>query len=147
MSFLHCNSGIERRQSFGSQNFYYRECTCIFFYFYHYIRKQNMILYLISLNTHLSLCKVKANLYQQDNCHFIKTHLASLFQSQVRLSPVQLFATPWTAVLQAPLSMGFSRQEYWSGLPCCPPGDLSDQGLLNCRRILYRLSHQRSQTL
>ena len=33
--------------------------------------------------------------------------------------------TPWTAACQAPLSMGFSRQEYWSGLPCPPPGDLS----------------------
>ena len=40
------------------------------------------------------------------------------------LSCVRLFATPWTVVFQAPLSMGFSRQEYWSGLPCCPPGDL-----------------------
>ena len=35
-------------------------------------------------------------------------------------------ATPWTVALQAPLSMGFSRQEYWSGLPCPPPGDLSN---------------------
>ena len=41
-------------------------------------------------------------------------------------SCVQLFATPGTVALQAPLSMGFSRQEYWSGLPCPPPG-----GLLN----------------
>ena len=32
----------------------------------------------------------------------------------------------WTVVRQAPLSMGFSRQEYWSGLPCPPPGDLTD---------------------
>ena len=38
------------------------------------------------------------------------------------LSHVQLFATPWTVALQAPLSMGFSRQEYWSALPCPPPG-------------------------
>ena len=36
-------------------------------------------------------------------------------------SRVQLFATPWTVAHQAPLSMGFSRQEYWSGLPCPPP--------------------------
>ena len=34
------------------------------------------------------------------------------------ISFVQLFATPWTVAHQAPLSMGFSRQEYWSGLPC-----------------------------
>ena len=42
------------------------------------------------------------------------------------LSRVQLFVTPWTVACQAPLSMGFSRQEYWSGLPCPPPGDLPD---------------------
>ena len=40
------------------------------------------------------------------------------------LSCVQLFATPWTVAHQAPLSMEFSRQEYWSGLPCPSPGDL-----------------------
>ena len=44
-------------------------------------------------------------------------------------SRVQLFATPWTVAYQAPLSMGFSRQEYRSGLPCHPPGDLPDPGI------------------
>ena len=39
---------------------------------------------------------------------------------------VRLFATLWTVALQAPLSMGFSRQEYWSGLPFPSPGDLPD---------------------
>ena len=43
-------------------------------------------------------------------------------------SHVQLFATPWTVACQAPLSMGFSRQEYWSGLPCPPPGIFPTQG-------------------
>ena len=43
-------------------------------------------------------------------------------------SRVRLWVTPWTAVCQAPLSMGFSRQEYWSGLPCPPPGVLSNPG-------------------
>ena len=37
--------------------------------------------------------------------------------------------TPWTVAHQFPLSMGFSRQEYWSGLPCPPPGDLPDPGM------------------
>ena len=45
------------------------------------------------------------------------------------LSCVRLFATPWTVALQAPLSMGFPRQEYWSGLPFPSPGDLSDPGI------------------
>ena len=42
---------------------------------------------------------------------------------------VQLFAIPWIAPCQAPLCMGFSRQEYWSGLPCPPLGDLPDPGI------------------
>ena len=45
------------------------------------------------------------------------------------LSRVQLFAAPWTAACQAPLSMKFSRQEHWSGLPLPPPGDLSKPGI------------------
>ena len=44
------------------------------------------------------------------------------------LSRVRLFVTPWTIPRQAPLSMGSSRQEYWSGLPCPPPGDLPNPG-------------------
>ena len=44
------------------------------------------------------------------------------------LSRVRLFATPWTVAHQAPPSMGFPRQEYWSGLPFPPPGDLPDPG-------------------
>ena len=45
------------------------------------------------------------------------------------LSFVQLFATLWTVALRAPLSMGFSWQEYWSGLPFPPPGALLDSGI------------------
>ena len=44
------------------------------------------------------------------------------------LSRVRLFATPWTVAYQAPPSVGFSRQEYWSGLPFPSPGDLSNPG-------------------
>ena len=59
------------------------------------------------------------------------------------LNHVQLFATSWTKTRQAPLAMGFSRQQYWSGLPFPPPGDLSDPGIepssISCigRWILY----------
>ena len=45
------------------------------------------------------------------------------------LSHVQLFATPWTVAYQALLSMGFSREEYWNGLLCPPPGDRPDPGI------------------
>ena len=41
-------------------------------------------------------------------------------------SPVRLFEIPWTVTCQAPLSMGFSRKEHWSGLPCPPARDLTD---------------------
>ena len=44
-------------------------------------------------------------------------------------SRVLLFVTPWTVAHQFPLSVGFSRQKYWSGLPCPPPRDLPDPGI------------------
>ena len=54
-------------------------------------------------------------------------------------------ANPWTVALQVPLSMGFSRQEYWTGLPFPSPGIFLTQGLKPglslCRQILYCLSH------
>ena len=45
------------------------------------------------------------------------------------LSRVRLFATPWTAAHQAPLYLGFSRQEYWSGLSCPSPRNLPNPGI------------------
>ena len=45
------------------------------------------------------------------------------------LSRVRLFVIPWTVAYQAPLSMGFSRQEYWSGFPFPSPGDLPNPGI------------------
>ena len=60
-------------------------------------------------------------------------------------SHIRFFVTPWTVAHQAPLSMGFSRQDYWNGLPCPPPGDLPNPGIIpaslmfSCidRRVLY----------
>ena len=49
------------------------------------------------------------------------------FHLVTKLCPT--LATPWTAAYQAPLSMGFSRQEYWNGLPFLSPGDLPDPGI------------------
>ena len=51
---------------------------------------------------------------------------------------VQFFTGPWTITLQAPPYMGFSKQEYWSGLPCPPPKDFPDLGI-GCvgRQALY----------
>ena len=53
---------------------------------------------------------------------WLKTHV-------VVQSSCPTLATPWTVACQAPLSMGFSRQEYWSGLPFPLPGDLLDPGI------------------
>ena len=62
---------------------------------------------------------------------------------------VQFFATPWTVARQAPLSMGFPRQEYWSRVPFPSPGDLPSWGIkpadlhvLHCRQVLSPLSDQ-----
>ena len=72
--------------------------------------------------------------------------------SEVKLlSRVQLFATPWTVAYQAPRPMGFSGQEYWSGLPFPSPGIFptqgSNPGVPHCRQTLYRLSYQGSYTV
>ena len=72
-----------------------------------------------------------------------------------RFSRVWLFVTPRTVAHQAPLSMGFSRQEYWSGLPCPPPGDLPNPGIepkslmSTCigRWVLYHSCHLESHSL
>ena len=58
------------------------------------------------------------------------TLLILISESEVKsLSHDQLFATPWTVDYEDPQSMGFSRQEYWSGLPFPSPGDLPDPGI------------------
>ena len=56
-------------------------------------------------------------------------HLCNYKVKVKLLSRIQLFATPWTVAYQAPPSMGFSRPEYWSGLPFPSPGDLPIPGV------------------
>ena len=65
---------------------------------------------------------------------FERSDLRACMHAQ-SLSPVRLFATPWTVAHQAPLSMGFSRQEYWSGLPCPPPEGLPNLGVKPASQI------------
>ena len=60
---------------------------------------------------------------KRESCH-LQQHACVLSC----FSSVQLFVTPWTVPHQPPLSMGFFWQEYWSGLPCPPPGDLPNLG-------------------
>ena len=62
--------------------------------------------------------------------HFNMTQLIYLDKVKLKLlSRIQLFATPWTVACQDPQSVGFPRQEYWSGLPFPSPGDLPDPGI------------------
>ena len=60
---------------------------------------------------------------------FHHNHTLTILRNVCTLSHVRLFVTPWTVAHQAPPSMGFSRQEYWSGLPFPSLGDLSDPGI------------------
>ena len=62
------------------------------------------------------------------------------------LGCVRLFTTPWTAAYQAPLSMGFSRQKYWSGLPLPSPWHLLGHVYLTLRSYLASLSHLTSMS-
>ena len=64
-------------------------------------------------------------------CSLKLTDFRKSFSSSTECVPshVQLFVILWTVAHQASLSMGFLRQEYWSGLPCLPPGDLPDPGI------------------
>ena len=75
--------------------------------------------------------------------HFVCVYMLS------RFCCVLLFVTLWTAALQAPLSMGFSRQQYWSALSCPYPGNLPNPGIESTvsyvshigRRVLYHQHH------
>ena len=57
------------------------------------------------------------------------TCFSELFDMVSHFSRARLFVTPWSVAGQAPLSMEFSRQEHWSGLPCPPPGDPPEPGI------------------
>ena len=85
-----------------------------------------------SLTSHAVQCQNSCCCYFTKNWECIKSywlqadaHCACMLS---HFNRVLLFVTLWTIACQAPLSMGFSRQEYWSGLPCPPPGDLPNPG-------------------
>ena len=94
-------------------------------------------------NPVLALCvfdKVNQVIYVKlVNCVVYKLNLHEDESESELLSCVPLVSTPWTIQ-----SMEFFRPEYWSGLPCPPPGDLLNPGLPHYRQILYHLSHQGS---
>ena len=88
---------------------------------------------MISDRCNLSLAKKekKFNYIQKGKANMAKFHQCMKLCERMlsRFSYVRLFAILWTVAHQVPLSMGFSRQEYWSGLPCPPPGDLPHPGI------------------
>ena len=79
---------------------------------------------------------------------FTKKYYITYYVTMSCSVATRFFVTPWVIASQAPQSVEFSRQEYWSGLPFPSPGDLPNPGielgLLHCRQILYHLSHQGS---
>ena len=74
---------------------------------------------------HRNLCITNPPGDSDTNCSLTTLSVCALSH----FSRVRLFATPWTVARQAPVSTGFSRQEYWSGLPCSLQGDLPDPGM------------------
>ena len=80
---------------------------------------------------------IKVQLFSNISMFILKLELYLAFVAVCVLSPVWLFGTAWTVAHQAPLSMGFPRQEYWSGLPFPSPKDLPDQGI----KLISPVSH------
>ena len=79
--------------------------------------------------TATSLMSPPGKLSTLNACRLLDTDYTSELLLWLSCSVVTDFATPWTVARQAPLSMGFSRQEYWNGLPFPPPRDLPDPGM------------------
>ena len=74
---------------------------------------------------HIKICNLKGGMYREER----KETVLTICTLACSLSCVWLFATSWTVAHQAPLSMGFSKQEYWSGVPFPPLEDLPNPGI------------------
>ena len=92
---------------------------------------QSLYLYSnVCMLSHLSCIWLFAMLWtDQPDFYVLGIFQARILDSETSCSVVSDSATPWTVAYQAPLSMGFSRQEYWSGLPLPSPGDNPDPGI------------------
>ena len=78
------------------------------------------------MSVHCVMTKKHINVIYFELC---KKKIITLVFEVKSVSCVRLFASPWTVACQAPLSVGFPRQEYWSGLSFPSPGDLPDPGI------------------
>ena len=81
------------------------------------------------VHTHAGLNPFTVRLKLSQRCLLTGYECVHVYECACVLSPVRLFVTSWTVAHQAPMSMEFSRQEYWSGLPFSFPGDLPDPGI------------------
>ena len=97
----------------------------------HSVKHSNSVLNRLQINTFCNSIILK-------KFQIFKKNLINTKSKCQLLSRIWLFATPWTVARQAPLSMGFSRQEYWSGLPFPPPGDFPDPGIKSRSPALQR---------
>ena len=88
------------------------------------LRKQGVLTHTQNFTHSLKECIEPLSLIR-DHVRRLSSHIAG-YNAVLLLGP---FVTPWTIACQASLSMRFSRQEYWSGLPCPPPGDLPNPGV------------------
>ena len=86
-------------------------------------------------NEGISVKPVNHNRYTKENFQRSRSKMSFLVVVVQSLNPVWLFVTPWAVAHQAPVSVGFLRQEYWSWLPFLSPGDLPDPGIDPC--LLY----------
>ena len=82
-----------------------------------------------SLAKHLQVFPKSLGIYTDTHAHGHMSKCPRCMCMPSLFSRVQLHATLWTGAHQAPLSVGFSRQEYWSGLLCPPPGNLPNPGM------------------
>ena len=119
---------------------------CSFKSFWNGGRKRNSKYFLEKVPQPLNSCVSLENTFYTLIEYLCSLFMLLLFSCSTKC--VWVFATPWTVTCQAPLSMGFSRQEYWSGLPCPSPGDLPDPGIKPGSPTLQadslHLSHQGS---
>ena len=105
--------------------------VCFFPYFWAIIIKNSLQPYTVQPNATLNLQLVirsPISLALRKSIFFFFNKISIMCEIS-HFNHIQLFVTLWTIAHQAPLSMGFSRQEYLRGLPCCIPGDLPDPGI------------------
>ena len=136
LSRVFSSTTVQKHQFFGTQLYFWSDfhiCTLLLAY---------QLLY-VTLGRWPILSKLFSSIAKWGYKRPIFSRLGEDQMKEIKvlvLSCVQLFSTPWTITRQAPLSMEFSRLEYWSGLPVPFPGDFPNSGIEP--RSLYHLSHQ-----